>query len=75
MTTEKMVMDWFNEYEEKKKQLSASYDFGFERLPVNEAGETSAEALLDLNRWYEDQENKIRTEMMLKAKAMFGKED
>ena len=69
-----MVKAWLDEYDEKKASLKASYEFGVEWLPVNEAGETDAEALLNLNKWYAEQENKIKTEMALKAKNMFGKE-
>ena len=51
----------------KKRSLKASYDFGFEWLPVNAAGEVDAEALLDLNKWYYDQEVKIRNEFIIEV--------
>lgn len=73
MITEALVA-MIAEYDEKMASLKASYDFGFEWLPVNEAGETDAKALLDLNRWHEEQANKIKTEMAQKAQKLFGKE-
>ncbi len=72
---EELVKAWLEEYDQKKKSLVAGYEFGFEWLPVNEAGETDAKALLDLNKWYQDQENKIKLEMTEKAKVLFGKDN
>lgn len=75
MTLEDKVKEWLDEYDQKMKSLKASYDFGFEWLPVNEAGETDAQALLDLNDWYADHEGKIKKEMVEKAKILFGKDE
>lgn len=43
----------------------------FEWLPVNEAGEVDAKALLDLNQWYWKQEDQLKQEMTEKAKNIF----
>ena len=72
MTTEQKTEYWFCLWDQKMKSLKAGYDFGFEWLPVNEAGETDADALLKLNNWYAEQEAKIKAEMTQIAAVMFG---
>lgn len=73
MNTEKMVQEWFEEYDSKMASLKVSYDLGFEYIKLNKAGEASPESLLDLNQWYTEQRNKIRMEMTEKAQSLFSK--
>lgn len=72
MTKEGKINMWFDTYEGAMNDLRKEYEIRFAELPVNSYGETSAAAVLDLNMWKVEQENRIRREMIAQAAEMFG---
>ena len=57
MTKQEKIVQAFRDYSEAKRLLCKSYIERFDQLPVSDCGEVSADTLLALNKW-EEQENR-----------------
>lgn len=66
---EQIVKAWFNEYDSRMRQLKDAYEQLYEGLSC-EIGDTYSEKLLCLNRWYDEQADSIRSDMVAKARDM-----
>jgi hypothetical protein len=60
MTTEGKILYALDKYYEAMKGLDERYRTRQDNLPVNEAGEVDARAVLEVNAWYIEQQNKIK---------------
>lgn len=58
------MMDAIRERDEKSHELEREYNRRFDDLPVNSFGETSAEELLKLNEWYQNERDQINQIMI-----------
>ena len=70
MTKEGMIRKALDDYDDKMARLEADYDWKYDYLPVNKLGEVKAEALLGLNMWKLERENKIKAEMVAAVMEM-----
>lgn len=72
MTAQRKIEEWFDIYDAAMADVREEYEARFRELPVNRYGETKASALLDLNMWKVEQENRIRREMVERAREAFA---
>lgn len=73
MTDETRIELLLDQYNEKRKALNAVYDEKFENVSVNEAGEASAEEILEINMWYIETENEINNWFKKRIAEVCGK--
>lgn len=62
MTKQEKILQAFRDYSEAKRLLCKSYIEKFDQLPVSDCGEISADALLSLNKWEEQESKRILNE-------------
>ena len=74
MNVEMKVKRLLDEHDDKLKALNNSYWIKFDGLAVNQFGETDADAVLELNMWFVETENKIKNEFV-EAIMNLGKEE
>lgn len=70
MTTQERIHDLEIAKNAKYEMLDTIYDDLANNLPCNEAGETCADAVLELNEWYEMKKAQIWIEYIRKCKAV-----
>jgi len=61
---EAKIKEAFERYDNRMAVLQADYDERWRTLPVNAAGETDADCVLELNGWYEQTEGEIKSEFL-----------
>jgi len=62
MTRQEKIIQAFRDYSEAKRLLCKSYIEKFDQLPVSDCGEVSADALLTLNKWEEQESRRLLNE-------------
>ena len=56
--------EWYEMRKRKMTHLKRAYNYRFDNLPVNNYGEVIAENLLKLNKWAEEEKQRINALMV-----------
>lgn len=68
MTKETKITMAMDRYEDRIEEITKEYQHRFDALPVNRFGETSADAVLELNAWSIQAKNEARQQFMKEFK-------
>lgn len=68
MTKETKIWMAMDRYDDRIEEINKEYDERFDALPVNRFGETSADAVLELNAWSIQAKNEARIRFMKELK-------
>lgn len=68
MTNKTKIRIAMDRYEDRIEEITKEYQHRFDALPVNRFGETSADAVLELNAWSIQAKNEARQQFMKEFK-------